>query len=435
VSEPLAAQTLSGQWSLVAACWQTNANSNASLQLVLRVLSNDGTVERGVLYSGHAVATNATPGAIGEEFVNGAASDASRLFTVTATPLTILDGDRLVAEIGARLEPATTASHVGEIDLGDDGTDWPWIADVTETRTEDPWLGSSQAITFQGASSPQTVSPTAISSGETFGTLAITTGPVTVSPSGISSGEAFGTTQLNQAISPTGIASAEALGTPVIAQGQLVQPTGIPSGETFGAVVIVAAQTVSPSGIGTAEALGTPTTAGPVGPTGIAGAEAFGTLTINQGLSVAPTGIGTTEAVGTPSVYETPIPQPRGIPTAEVFGTPTIVQQQFIRPEPIQSAEQVQRVTVRQQRFIFTPPFELEKPKPRHWDEFTEAMDRQQGITVYRVSGVWLSGRNLSDDQLSAADLIYHGGYEHDIPLSTKTELEGAGYTVQTVIT
>lgn len=155
--------------------------------------------------------------------------------------------------------------------------------------------------------------------------------------------------------------------------------------------------------------------------------------------TVNPDALGSDEAFGTPDITQPGPSTPQTVEPVQIYpagvvGEPRLVQQQFVRPEAIQSLESVQQSTVTQQRFIFATPYDVEKPKTRHLDEFTEGMGRRQGRTVYRIGAVWASGRNLLAEQLIGADRIYYGGYDYDISLSLKTELEGAGYTVATVI-
>ena len=102
-------------------------------------------------------------------------------------------------------------------------------------------IASGEAIGSATISVPgQTVSPTAIASSEAFGTATISTGPVTVSPSGIASAEAFGTAKINQTIYAIAIAGAEAFGTAVVSPGPVtVSPTAIASAEAFGSTTIL----------------------------------------------------------------------------------------------------------------------------------------------------------------------------------------------------
>lgn len=166
----------------------------------------------------------------------------------------------------------------------------------------------SHTIFVPMGSSPQTVSPSAIASGEAFGTATLTPGAVTVSPSAIGSAEAFGTPTIVQDVAPTGIPSDEAFGTASLSVGPVtVSPSSIGSAEAFGTASVFGDQTVTDAGA-------------------IASAEAFGTATIQPGtVTLLPLGIGTLEAFGTATVEGgDKTVYPTGIETAEAFGTPTV---------------------------------------------------------------------------------------------------------------
>lgn len=156
VSEPIEAQTIDGTWTVIAAAWEGTAGAEASLQMTVRVVSNDGTVERGVVYAGHSEPTNSIPGAIGEEFVFGGAADQTRFLSVAGTPVVAQQDDRIVVALGYRGLPTANGTYNAEIDVGDNGTDWDWVLDVSEDagRTKDGWVGTDQVIAFAHANFP-----------------------------------------------------------------------------------------------------------------------------------------------------------------------------------------------------------------------------------------------------------------------------------------
>lgn len=91
------------------------------------------------------------------------------------------------------------------------------LSSGTTAQTWNPTLGTTRdwaavALIF-APSGGVTVSPTAISSAEAFGSATVL-GPITVSPTGIASAEAFGTASGPINTAPTGIASGEAFGSP-----------------------------------------------------------------------------------------------------------------------------------------------------------------------------------------------------------------------------
>lgn len=78
--------------------------------------------------------------------------------------------------------------------------------------------------------------------------------------------------------------------------------------------------------------------------------------------------------------------------------------------------------------FVLTVPT-IEELGPRPFRTAIDKVGVPQGITVYRVSGVWRSGFNLGTDMLADADRVYRGGYENLIedPVE-RAELISAGF-------
>jgi hypothetical protein len=207
---------------------------------------------------------------------------------------------------------------------------------------------AKEALTF-AISVPTTnvtLSPSAIASGEAFGTATVVK-TLTASPSGIASAEAFGTPVVTAtlAVSPSGIASGEAFGTVDVAKTLTVGPSGIASAGAFGTPTVTAGVlTVSPAGIASAEAFGTAALAGPMTITtpSIASAEVFGTATVVKTLTVSPSSIGSAVAFGTASLTDTgPVIdiRPGGIGSMQTWGTPTISGTTEIAPSGILSAQ------------------------------------------------------------------------------------------------
>jgi hypothetical protein len=185
---------------------------------------------------------------------------------------------------------------------------------------------------------PVTVTPGGVASAETFGAATVQPGPVTVSPSGVSTGEAFGSPTLSVGtvtITPSAVGSAEAFGDPTLTVGPVtVTPGGVASGESFGSPTVSSGGLITPSGIPSSESFGSPViAAGPVTvtPTGIASAETSGIPTV--GLFVAPVGVGTQEMFGAPTVHAGEVTiVPVSISAGEVFGTAAVTGGQTFPP-------------------------------------------------------------------------------------------------------
>ena len=145
ISDPISAQTISGTFSAVFKAGESVATADASLQIVLRVVSNDGLTERGVLYAGHAAALNTTAGALGQEM---ATSAATRIFNAVAlSSVAALANDRIVIEVGSRFHGTNTAVN-SFILFGDNSGTADYALTAALTTTLCPWVEFSANITF-----------------------------------------------------------------------------------------------------------------------------------------------------------------------------------------------------------------------------------------------------------------------------------------------
>lgn len=165
-----------------------------------------------------------------------------------------------------------------------------------------------------------------ISSGEAFGTHAISTGPLGLWPAGIAPVEAFGTPRITypQDIAPTGVSSAETFG--AVAVGQTLNASGIPSPESFGIPTMqLGSVVIAPAGVASEEAFGTYVLGRSVAPLDIPSAEAAGRPIVGRGIGVP--GIAGAEAFGSQMVARGAVGiASNGIPSAEAFGAAVITQ-------------------------------------------------------------------------------------------------------------
>ena len=186
VSAPIAAQTITGTMSVVIPAVESNASTLAYLEVVVRVVSNDGQTVRGTLYSGIDGTELAWPAV------------ATRIFNaVSVTSVAALTGDRIVVEMGAWFNNVTASARSANIRYGDLNTltDYALTSALT-TTVERPWVEFSQTITPQitvvgaagnnsGSASNSTVTvtlPAGIADGD-VGFLAITGNSGTTVPS------------------------------------------------------------------------------------------------------------------------------------------------------------------------------------------------------------------------------------------------------------
>lgn len=143
VSEPIEAATISGTIKGIIRVLESAAANDCRAQLVVKVMSNDGTVERGVLLAENA-------GALASEY---ATSLTNRKFPLAwagaGTAISSVDaqaGDRIVFEIGTRFHAATAAIS-SSYSIGDSAaTDC--AENETATTANNPWIELSQDLTF-----------------------------------------------------------------------------------------------------------------------------------------------------------------------------------------------------------------------------------------------------------------------------------------------
>ena len=140
VSAPIAAGpitgTVKGQIRATRAGSLGGAPGGIRAQIIVRVVSNDGSTFRGTLYAGDLDTTSTDDPA--SEF---ASSDTNRTFPrgapVTVSTVSAQTNDRIVIEVGARRQGSLAAA--ASLTLGDDSaTDLP--EDETTTTANNPWV-------------------------------------------------------------------------------------------------------------------------------------------------------------------------------------------------------------------------------------------------------------------------------------------------------
>lgn len=141
ISTALHAQTISGFLKGMMQCAETNSTDNYNAATVARVLSNDGSVIRGTLFSGFG-------GGTAFNLTTVAALKFPPAWTgsgVTLTSVTALEGDRIVLEVGVTQTSTSTAN--APFRCFDNQT-----ADLPETEGDtsvsNPWFEFSQDISI-----------------------------------------------------------------------------------------------------------------------------------------------------------------------------------------------------------------------------------------------------------------------------------------------
>jgi hypothetical protein len=164
ISETIEAQTIPAQnIEAVFRCQETNVASNQFLTLVIRVVSNDGSVVRGNILS------------ITRDNTEMAADNTrTRHFTATTTEVTSLNGDRIIIEVGTGGNPAATGSHDVNIQVRTNSTDLATTENATTAGN--PWLEFPTTITGFGTSptSPPTLTSITPNTGTESGGTSVT---------------------------------------------------------------------------------------------------------------------------------------------------------------------------------------------------------------------------------------------------------------------
>lgn len=136
-----------GTFSAVFPVYETNAAADAYLQIVIKVVSGDGTTERGVLYAGNpATSVSANVGDSNEEMTTSAV--ATRIYNaISLSSVNALTGDRIVIEVGARQNNTTTTSRGFFLRRGYETAvaDYTLTSGIT-TTVENPWVEFSEDL-------------------------------------------------------------------------------------------------------------------------------------------------------------------------------------------------------------------------------------------------------------------------------------------------
>jgi hypothetical protein len=147
ISIPLAPQTISGAFKAQIRSRESAAGANGAAQVILRVVSRDGTTVRGTLYAGDNEVLTGNPA---NEFSTTLTNRRHPRIATTRslTAVVALDGDRLVVEIGVREHNTSSTAFTYDASFGESaGTDM--AEDDTTTTANDPWIEFSSGIQFQ----------------------------------------------------------------------------------------------------------------------------------------------------------------------------------------------------------------------------------------------------------------------------------------------
>lgn len=147
VSDPIAAQTITGTLKGQMLMSESATAANMLAQLILIVVSGDGSTVRGTLFGG------TTSTALQDEItttIRNQMNPPISISPVTLTSVAAQNGDCIVAEIGARANNISFTNFTFNLRLGDDAA-----SDLPEGQTLDtadnPWIELSANIIFGAA--------------------------------------------------------------------------------------------------------------------------------------------------------------------------------------------------------------------------------------------------------------------------------------------
>ncbi len=171
ISQPIAAQTISGTVKGQIRAQEDASTDNATVALALVVVSNNCDTLRGVLLETSASDnTGATPPemvvtpttATNRQFQDGAENT-----SLTLSSVTTYAGDRIAAYLGFR-ETRNSSTATATLVFGDDGAA-DLAEDNTDTDADNPWFEFSQTITSEEGTGPaQAPTPCGVINGDTL---------------------------------------------------------------------------------------------------------------------------------------------------------------------------------------------------------------------------------------------------------------------------
>jgi len=143
---------------------------------------------------------------------------------------------------------------------------------------------------------------------------------------------------------------------------------------------------------------------------------------------VSITGLSGITITGTCNFIVTPATKIDGISTTVIDGSATMA-----KTMPFDSTGTTTATSsagVSHTYYIFKPP--TREIAPLSLDPYAELVGYYQGKTLVKRDGVWKLVQNKRQDWLDQCEYVFPGGRENRVNGTQKTELESAGYTVET---
>lgn len=249
---------------------------------------------------------------------------------VPSTPTGLVAGSSVITDsspwrqqVNAYKVDAGTAGTVTPSAWQNTGEASPTVDWTTVTLAFDPMVEASGA---------QNISPTAIGSGASVGSPALSPGTVSVSATPINSGNTLGAPSLTPgavSITATAIASSASVTTPTVDANYDITATAIASTSNVGAPALAAgAVDIAATAIASTSSVGTPSLANTanITATSIASGSSVGTPTLTPGsVDISPTAIASGSSVGSPTPTAGAVDiSPTPIASGSSVTTPTV---------------------------------------------------------------------------------------------------------------
>lgn len=389
ISDPFTSSgTVQGGWQWCVAGFESNVAADIKMAGVVKVVSNDGSVVRGIF---------------SDAIMAGEMGTVNSSFIITIggnTPVAAQVGDRLVVELGYRATNTVPTSYSMTLRYG--GTSTTDLeagllspTDDTALQSRSPWVEFADAA-IKALFTGQTITGTGIASAEAVGGLLVTQPPT-------------------RAITTAGaIASAEAMGTVLVhAEAAIIAPAGL-GPETFGTAVLTN-QVNDSTGIPSAEAIGSHRVrrlSDLVLDAGIPSAEAFGSVVLVHFEQLLPTGITSAELFGDTQV-EDPARRlfPFGIVSAEQFGFAALKYR--VRTKSIESGEAFGLGVVKGAVWKLVQPTRVERWRLGDDSWNVIYVTNVVGLTVYGDDSGLATIENPKAEQISSSKYVWQGGHDN----------------------
>jgi Glycosyl hydrolases family 16 len=371
-----------GGYQLTTARSETDTAADFLQHVMVRVVSGDGTVERGTLSRAASVGELSTTLTAILLNIDGSIT----------TPVAAQAGDRLVVELGIRATNTVTTSYSSTLRYGGTAGDVEG-GDTTNLTTNSGWIQFADAG-FKALFFGQTVTGTGIASAEAVGGALVTLPPTL-------------------GLTIPSIATAEAVGAAVVtAQAAIIAPEGIDGG-AFGDLSISNAVVV-PS-IDTAEAFGSLRVRRLSDidlDAGIASAEAFGAVVLVHFEELLPLGIDSAEFFGDTNVEDphrgfTPFSFLGG----EEFGIPVVAAR--ARTFSVESAEAFGLPKLAVGFWKMVQPTRIERWRLGDGTSNVIYVTNVVGLTVYGDDDGLFTIENPKTEQLDGAKYVWQGGHDN----------------------